>query len=80
VTYAIDGQHATLVIRPLALNTHKLRPEIKDQVIPLISQWSEHPDAELDRLGGDTGLGNRSFLIRCHIRQPSDRIGWALSV
>jgi hypothetical protein len=42
--------------------------------------WLVNVDVQARGGQRDSRLSDRSFLIRCHIRQPSDRIGWAVSV
>ena len=56
-------------------------PEREDQVVA--ATLGDRPidlDPELDRGERDSELGDGSFLIRCHARQPTDHLGWAVSV
>ena len=64
---------------PLALNANQsIRP--KDHVVAsALRKGAIDLDPELERGGCDAGLRDRSFLIRCHFRQRSRRIGWAVS-
>jgi hypothetical protein len=67
--------------RPLALHTQEAIVEIEDHVVAsTLSNRPIHVDSELrgGQLNGQ--LGDCAFLIRCHIRQPSGRTGWAVSV
>ena len=65
---------------PLALHSKEPLLEPKNEVAATsVSHRSINLYAELDRSGGDACLGNRSLLIRCHIRQPSKSLGWAVS-
>jgi hypothetical protein len=65
--------------RPLALHAAQFRAEVENQVVPLVPDGAENANAEFDCRQCDRCLGNRSFLIRCHFRQRSRRIGWAVS-
>ena len=68
-------------VSPFALDTQEAGSEIEDDVAaPALGKRPVNIESELDRLEGDGRLGNRSFLIRCHPRQRTDRIGWAVSV
>jgi hypothetical protein len=77
---AENRQDAATQVHPLALNAQQFRPQVEDQVVSLISKWSKDSHSELDGLRGDAGFRDCSLLVRCHMRQPVDRIGWAVSV
>jgi len=63
------------------LNAKETSANIEDQVVSTsFAQRAIDIDSKLHCGKSDSRLGYRSFLIRCHIRQRSDRIGWAVSV
>jgi hypothetical protein len=49
--------------RPFALNPKKSRPEIEDQVVPLVTEGLEDAGTELQRLQRDRLLRQHAFLI-----------------
>src|SRR5204862_8315755 len=66
---------------PLALNAQQVLSNTEDEVAsPAIGHRFVYVDVELRRSKRDGRLRDRSFLIRCHKRQPTDRIGWAVAV
>jgi hypothetical protein len=78
---AAPNQNVAVPGCPFALNTNQPRVEIEDEVVP--SSFSRGPKDLYSKqccLQRDGHLGNRSLLIRCHTRQPTERIGWAVSV
>jgi hypothetical protein len=65
---------------PLALNTEQLATEIEDQVVAAaFGDRRVHVDSELGGRVSNGGLGDRSLLVRCHIRQRISHTGWAMS-
>jgi hypothetical protein len=79
-TDAVDRHDSVPACRPLTLHAHQRRPQIEDQVVSLIPERPENADSELDGFCGNACLRDGSFLIRCHIRQRSDCIGWAVAI
>jgi ribosome-associated protein len=80
-TFAADHQDFAAPRGPLALDSTQSRPEVEDEIVSsALGERAIDIDPELDRGPGDSHLGNRSFLIRCHASQRSDPIGWAVSV
>jgi len=63
------------------LHADKLSIEIEDHVVATTLGYRKVDlNAKLRRLELNGEFGDRSFLVRCHIRQRSDRIGWTVSV
>jgi hypothetical protein len=50
--------------RPFALDAEQGRPQIENQVVALIVEWSRHTEPEFDGARGDLELGQRALLIR----------------
>ena len=73
-------QDVPVTRRPFALDPDEVRNKIENEVVT--SAFSHRPkdlDAKEGCPEGDSHLGDGSFLIRCHARQPTDPIGWAVS-
>jgi hypothetical protein len=63
-----------------ALTRHQLATEIEDQVVAAaFGDRRVHVDSELGGRVSNGGLGDRSLLVRCHIRQRISHTGWAMS-
>src|SRR5262249_44210454 len=72
---AMDCQHVASTNGPLALNTQEPVVQIEYQVIDSILSWSRDDHAEDQCRLRDRGLGDRTFLVRCHLAtlaQPPD--------
>jgi len=65
---------------PLALNSREPCPDIEDKVVPLRTDWARHTNAKSGRRVDNRRFSDRSFLIRCHTRQHTNPIGWAVAV
>jgi hypothetical protein len=65
---------------PFALDPHEPRPQVEDEVVPLVGERLKHADSGLDRRMDDRGLGDRAFLVRREHETDATRgIGWAVS-
>jgi hypothetical protein len=81
ITLTTNDEHFPSPSRPLALDSQKAGLEVEDHVAAAaLGNRTVNINSELDRFRGDRDLRDRSFLIRCHKRQPTDRIGWAVSI
>jgi hypothetical protein len=77
---AANGHNAVAQGRKLALKAHESFLQSQDEVTATaLGHWAIYLDPKLDCSENDCLLGNRSLLVRCHIRQRSRRIGWAMS-
>jgi hypothetical protein len=78
---AANDQDVSSPRRPFALQVNQFAPGRENHVVSTaLRDGAIDLDSE-PRSGKLNGqLGDRSFLVRCHARQPSDRIGWAVSV
>jgi ribosome-associated protein len=66
--------------RPLALEPHEAVPKSKNEVAPpTVRNGPIDLDPEFDCGEHYSLFRDRAFLIRCHVRQPSKRLGWAVS-
>jgi hypothetical protein len=79
IRIAADYDNVVVASRPFALHPAKFRAAVENQVVPLVSDGAKDPDAKLDCRQRDSRFRDRSLLIRCHIRQRTSRIGWAMS-
>jgi hypothetical protein len=76
---AADDDDVSVSPSPFALHAPQPRSAVEDQVVPLVTVGTKDADTELDRRECDCRFGDGSFLIRCHVGQPSSRLGWAVS-
>ena len=78
--FAADDDDAAVQPCPFALHSEKSLVKPEDEVAsPALRDGPINLDSELDRGGRDTCLSDSAFPIRCHVRQPSSRLGWAVS-
>jgi hypothetical protein len=78
---AADDKHLASPRSPLALDSNQFVARREDHVKPAtLGNRPIHLDPELHSGKLNCELRDGSLLIRCHARQPTDRLGWAVSV
>jgi hypothetical protein len=78
---APSNEHVSVSRSPLALHAYEPTIQVEDHVVA--AAFRNRPidvDSESRRRQLDRKLRDRSFLICCHERQPTERLGWAMSV